>query len=548
MKDSSQTIDPCVVIPVYNNAGTVGDVAAACRAQGLSVIVVDDGSTDGSGDAAAGVEGVTVRRIERNRGKGNALREGFRTAAGMGFSHGVTCDADGQHDPAQIPALLEAAARSPESIIIGERAMEAGGAPGVSKFGRSFSNFWFWVETGRTVGDAQSGLRVYPVAAFNALGTRLPRYEMEHEVLVRAAWSGVDILSVPVNVVYGRNVPSHFRKFRDNVRFSLLNTGLVLSRFSGLHLFMRRRAVGKKGWYHQETLGNRAGYEFFKVLYLAGGKRAAYGWLKVITAYYHLFAPGPAKKASLAYLRKKFPGEPERRLMKYRRELFWEFGQTILDRLIVGVRGYGDFRMLSDGLENIRETKERGKGVLLLGAHVGNFEAGALALAGTGIPIKIVGVRKETERVEKFLHAHYRDRRLPVETLTIQDEGFSFLEIPRALERGEVLAMLADRMWGDRVVSCPLLGKEARFPSGPFQLAAITGAPIVSWFVMKDDPDTYHFYATAPIEVPKAGRKDRERNIREAVEKYVANIEWILGKYPLQWYNFYDFWEEGLEP
>ena len=389
-------IRPCVIVPVYNNAGTLAGVVEACRARGFPVIVVDDGSTDGGADTVTGREGVTLHRLATNRGKGSALREGFRIAGKLGYSHAVTCDADGQHDPAQIPLLVKASERRPGAIVIGVRRMSEAGAPAINRFGRAFSNFWLWVQTFRHVGDAQSGFRVYPVNVFNTLGPRSDRYELEHEILVRAAYNDVDILSVPVDVTYGKSGASHFRKVRDTARFTVLNTLLVLLRCSGLYLFMRRD-LDQKGWYGRKTLGNRFGYEWFRYLYALAGRKGAYAWLRVVVAYYTLFAPEPAKRASLAYLRRRFPGLPETELKERRREHFWQFGQTILDRLIIAQGGFKDFRMKSDGLEHIQEAVREGKGVLLLGAHIGNFEVGGFALADTGIRITIVGVRKETE-------------------------------------------------------------------------------------------------------------------------------------------------------
>lgn len=547
MKDSFHKPGFCVIIPVYNNASTLRGVVDKCIDLNFPVIVVDDGSSDGSGDTVAGMDGVTVRKIEKNRGKGNALREGFKLAGEIGYTHAVTCDGDGQHDPALIPSLVGAALEHPEAIVIGERNMKNAGAPGINRFGRAFSNFWLWVETFKTITDAQSGFRVYPVRSFNILRPVCNRYELEHEILARAAYNGIDIIAVSIPVVYGDKITSHFRKFRDNARFTVLNTALVLLRYCGLYLFMRRDDLKKKGWYNQRTLGNRFGYEWFRYLYKITGRRGAYEWLKIVVFYYTLFAPELARKAGLSYLKKMFPGEPPEKLRKYRKKHFWEFGQTLLDRLIVAQNGFNDFKMLSDGLEHIKEAVELGRGVLLLGAHIGNFEVGGFALTDAGVRITIVGVRKEMERVETYLHARYKDGKLPMDTLTIQeDDSFSFLEVPRALQRGEVLAMLADRKWGDKFVTRPLLGKDVQFPAGPFIVASITGSPIVTWFVVKDSPDTYHFHAMAPIHVARVSRKERENAIGDAVARYAENIENILRKYPFQWYNFYDFWEEGV--
>jgi|GEM_PF-1346195 len=570
-KGDCDSFKPCVIVPVYNNCATLKKVVVGCRQEGLPVIVVDDGSTDGSGDTVRGMEGVEVVGTTKNYGKGNALRIGFKVAAERGFTHAVTCDADGQHNPACIGILLDTAVKNPKAIIVGRRGMKEGGAPAPNRFGRAFSNFWFNLLTGKDAGDVQSGFRVYPVEIANSLGTKWMKYEMEHEILVRGAWKGVDIVSVNIPVVYGDEIVSHFRKFRDSARFALLNASLVIERSRNAVGERSRNVVidrsrlsaslggrsdvevkktgerrGEDSWYVRETLGNRAGYEFFKYLYLTAGKGAAYAWLRVIANYYDIFAPEEAKSAAEAYLEKRFATRDKKMIRKWRREIIWQYAQTILDRLIIALNGFRDFEVLSDGFENIERVAKEGRGALLLGAHVGNFESGAMALLNKGISIRIVGVRKELEKVEKFIHSHYRGKGIPLNVLDISEDNFSYLKIYDALKDGELLAMLADRLWGDKTVTVRFLGKETKLPAGPFQISAMTGTPIVCWFVMKDSPQIYHLYAFGPYEVEHSKRSEREEVVKRLASWYVSNVEWILQRYPMQWYNFYDFWGEGI--
>ncbi|MBN2575285.1 MAG: glycosyltransferase family 2 protein [Deltaproteobacteria bacterium] len=227
------------VIPVFNHARNVGQVAAAAAASGAAVIVVDDGSTDGSAAAASAVAGVRLVRHEANRGKGAAILTGLAAAQASGARFAITVDADGQHRPDEARRLLAAlwpsgAAKPEAALVLGaRRGMQGGAVPWSSRMGRGFSGFWVWASGGPRVSDSQSGFRVYPVAETLALPTRARRFEFEVEVLVRARRAGLPVREVPVSVAYdppGGRV-SHFRPWRDFGRNSATFTRLLFSRF-----------------------------------------------------------------------------------------------------------------------------------------------------------------------------------------------------------------------------------------------------------------------------------------------------------------------------
>ena len=237
----------CVVIPTYNNEGTVEDVVNRSKQQCLDVIVVNDGCTDRTPDILADIDDVTVVTLRRNSGKGAALREGFRKAKSMGFAYAITIDADGQHFPEDIPAMLEANIKHPGSLLIGERkdlaTMERSGG---SRFANAFSNFWFCVQTGQHLRDTQTGFRLYPLHRLHALQLLTSRYEAELELLVFSAWHGVRLVQVPVSVYYPPREErvSHFRPAYDFTRISVLNTVLcVLALVYGLPLWLLRKAA-----------------------------------------------------------------------------------------------------------------------------------------------------------------------------------------------------------------------------------------------------------------------------------------------------------------
>lgn len=213
----------CVVVPTYNNRATVLEVVRSVRSVAQTVIVVDDGCTDGTADVLAG-EPVIVVKHKRNRGKGVALRTGFRKALELGYHHAVTIDSDGQHFPEEIPRLVNSSRENPDAIVIGERDMSVLNVPGASTFGRMLSNYWLKVATGVDVADSQSGFRVYPLRHVTRLLCWSRRFTYECEVIIRAAWGGCGIVNTPVKVFYapkGERV-THFHPLWDNVRFSCL--------------------------------------------------------------------------------------------------------------------------------------------------------------------------------------------------------------------------------------------------------------------------------------------------------------------------------------
>ena len=221
-----------VLIPVYNHAGGVVSVIERALALDLPVWVVDDGSTDGTAEGLERFGGVTVLRHEENRGKGEAILTGFSAMAGK-VDWAVTLDADGQHDPADVPVLIRAIPAGKRPIVIGRReGMIGDDVPWTSRFGRKFSNFWVRCAGGPDLSDTQSGMRIYPLPEAASLGVRARRFQFEVEILVRARWAGIPVVEAPVGVCYtpGMKRISHFRPFVDFCRNSATFTRLIFLR------------------------------------------------------------------------------------------------------------------------------------------------------------------------------------------------------------------------------------------------------------------------------------------------------------------------------
>jgi glycosyltransferase involved in cell wall biosynthesis len=246
-----EELKACVLIPTYNNSGTLADVINGVLQYTSHIIVINDGSTDNTTEILKSFPQIYVGSYTPNRGKGIALISGIRKAAELGYEYAITIDSDGQHFPSDIPNFLDKIREEPGSLIVGARNLQQENMPGKNTFANRFSNFWFWAETGIRLPDTQSGYRLYPVQKLAKKNYITGRYEFEIEVMVRAAWSGIPVTSIPIQVYYapkGERI-SHFKPAKDFTRISILNTFLVL--ISLLYIKPRnfiRKLFSKDGW------------------------------------------------------------------------------------------------------------------------------------------------------------------------------------------------------------------------------------------------------------------------------------------------------------
>lgn len=222
--EKEPTIQIAALVPTYNNAHTLKSVIEGVLEQGLHLVVVDDGSTDGTDAILEEFRGrVVVERHDRNRGKGCALRLGFDRLREQGYTHAISLDADGQHYPEDLPRFVEAIRQEPGALHVGERDMKSIGAPRRSLFGLWFSNFSLRCLGHQRLRDSQAGFRAYPLNELEPLGLRGTRYDLELEVLIRGARAGIPLRAVPIQCSYspdGGRV-SHFRPVRDFCQIGL---------------------------------------------------------------------------------------------------------------------------------------------------------------------------------------------------------------------------------------------------------------------------------------------------------------------------------------
>ncbi len=223
----------CAAIPVYNHRECLDSIIDSLPAD-IPVLVVDDGS-----NPPIELKSLRARliRFDENRGKAEALKAAFCEAENSGFTHIITLDADGQHPANFVKDFAVLARENPDCLILGVRDFDNSSIPSRRKFMNKFSNFWYKVETGETLGDTQCGFRCYPIKQISKLKMDFGGFVFETELLVKASWGGVKAVELKIPAIYDEHTlkGSHYRPIVDTFRFTLMNTrlfflSLILSR------------------------------------------------------------------------------------------------------------------------------------------------------------------------------------------------------------------------------------------------------------------------------------------------------------------------------
>ena len=231
------------VIPAHNEALTIRDIVAATSHLVDAVIVIDDGSTDGTSDALSGLD-VRLVRHTRNAGKGERLAEGVEAAFEDGATQVLTLDADGQHDPLNIPAFLACAKEHPGTFILGDRSADFGNMPRSRALGNGLGSFFVAWACARKLRDAQCGMRMYPLDVWRSIhvpSKYIDGFLFETAVLLYAADADVTFATIPIASRYDGYVqrPSHFNPVSDFLKIAALVTRFLFShrlRLSGLFI------------------------------------------------------------------------------------------------------------------------------------------------------------------------------------------------------------------------------------------------------------------------------------------------------------------------
>lgn len=268
------------------------------------------------------------------------------------------------------------------------------------------------------------------------------------------------------------------------------------------------------------------------------GRRASWPQLNMIATWYTLRG-GEARAATDQFRRRL--GLSAGAADYYRQIL--TFAQTTLDRVFF-LRGQSDlFEVSCDGIENLEALAAKKQGAILLGAHLGSFEAARVVGDWQDFPINILVHLGNAKRINKFLRQVSPG--FQARLIEVDPAGFGHVfEVQQAIERGEMVAILGDRVGlNEKTTSASFLGKPARFPTGPYVLAATLGCPVYLTFGLYHAPNRYDLYCEPFAERVDLPRKRRQEALEEYAQRYADRLEHHARLAPLNWFNFYDFWD-----
>ncbi|WP_440892341.1 glycosyltransferase [Aeromonas dhakensis] len=559
---------PCILIPCYNHAGPLAAVLARLAEFKLPCLLVDDGSEPVAAAAldalAAQHPWVSLLRHSHNQGKGGAVMTGLRRAHELGFSHALQVDADGQHDLTDLPALLAEARQHPAALVSG-RPLYDDSVPKGRLYGRYITHVWVWIETlSFAIKDSMCGFRVYPLASTCALLERVAlgrRMDFDTEVMVRLHWAGVPMRFVPTRVIYPVDGRSHFRLFRDNLDISWMHTRLVCRLLWDLLLRLCRwpARLGARltrlwrerrtHWSRTPERGSLLGMQIMLASYRLLGRRGFSLLLYPVIGYFWLTGRAQ-REASRAYLARleafanaqgvALPTEPRSSFRHFLR-----FGEAALDKL-AGWRGdITEQEVELVGAEHYQTAINSGKGVLLLGSHLGDLElCRALGSRKQGLRINALVFTRHAARFNALLKQINPDSHLNL--IQVQELGAdTAILLKEKLEQGEWVVIVGDRTSvtrEKRVIWADFLGAPAPFPLGPFVLSSVLGCPVYLMFGLKEQGRfRVHFEPFADGQpLPRQGR---QQILASRVQAYADRLQHHCLRAPLDWFNFFDFWQ-----
>jgi predicted LPLAT superfamily acyltransferase len=286
-----------------------------------------------------------------------------------------------------------------------------------------------------------------------------------------------------------------------------------------------------------KSRGNTTGLRIFVWVLRHAGLRPAYFLLRFVAFYFFLFS-GKAFRFQYYFFRKRLEYSFWGSIFSIYKNYYW-FGQTIIDKIVLMSDIKHPFHFDFEGEDLLRDMVKQNKGGLLLSAHIGNWEIAGHLLKRLETDMHIVMYDGEHQQIKDYLSSI--TEKYSAHIILIKNDLSHIYAIQEALDRNAFVCMHADRFLEDnKTISGRLLNKDARFPAGPFLLARSFQSPVSFVFAMKDRAFKYHFYAS-PARI-YSGPKDEA--IREMLGDYCSSMERTIRKYPLQWYNYFDFWDE----
>jgi predicted LPLAT superfamily acyltransferase len=286
-----------------------------------------------------------------------------------------------------------------------------------------------------------------------------------------------------------------------------------------------------------KSKGTVLGYRIFVWCIRNIGIRSSYGVLYFVAAYYSLF-----QKKSNQYILYYFQKRLNYGYWKSKASIFksyFTFGKVLIDKTAISAGLREKYTYEFDGIENLRNLLAAKKGGVLISAHIGNFEIAEHFFADIDFDcqINLVTTDQEVTVIKEYLES-VAVRESNIKFIYVKEDMSHIFEINKALSENELICFTGDRYFeGSKYLEAELLGKSAKFPAGPFLIASRLGVPVVYVYVMKEKNLHYHLYA-------RVAQNIKNRDSQGLLQSYVDNLETMVKKYPLQWFNYFDFWDD----
>jgi predicted LPLAT superfamily acyltransferase len=287
-----------------------------------------------------------------------------------------------------------------------------------------------------------------------------------------------------------------------------------------------------------KSRGTVLGYRIFVFFIKKAGIKSAYFILYFVAAYYFLFLK-KSNQAIFYYFHKRL-GYSYFKSKRMVYKSYYTFGQTILDKVSIGAGMRNKFTYEFDGVEKLIQLLEAKKGGVLISAHIGNFEIAEHFFSEIDVDFQINLVTTDLEHSAIKNYLEKISKKTTIKFIFIKDDLSHIFHINAALARNELVCFTGDRYFeGVKSLEEILLGETAKFPAGPFLIASRLKVPVVFVYVMKEPNLHYHLYTReAPV---------THRDEKALLTAYTQSVESMLKKYPLQWFNYFDFWDKFKE-
>jgi len=284
-----------------------------------------------------------------------------------------------------------------------------------------------------------------------------------------------------------------------------------------------------------KSKGTVLGYKIFVFFIKKAGIRSAYFVLYFVAAYYFIFLT-KSNRAIFYYFRKRL-GYSWLKSKKMVFRSYYTFGQTLIDKISIAAGMRNRFSYEFDGVETLKKLLAEKKGGVLISAHMGNFEIAEHFFAEIDLDFQINLVTTDLEHSAIKDYLESITSKSGIKFIIVKDDLSHIFEINAALSRNELVCFTGDRYFeGVKFLSGDLLGETAKFPAGPFLIASRLKVPVVFVYVMKEPKLHYHLYARE-AEV-------KHRDEKALLNAYIESVEAMVHKYPLQWFNYFDFWDQ----